>query len=538
MRLLHSQTLQFTDLTDDNTLPKYAILSHRWGDEEVTYEDMRGEVTAATKKKKGYHKIRACAAQARRDGFDYIWIDTCCIDKSSSAELTEAINRMFRWYRESAVCYAFLGDVPSLPQKTSGISLFATPRWKNEFFKKSVWFTRGWTLQELLAPRSVVFYSRDWMRVGTRASLALEISAVTGIPARVLTTGRLEGTSAAQRMSWAAGRRTARTEDVAYSLMGLFGVYMPMLYGEGEHAFLRLQQEIIRSSDDLSIFSWVDPHASPIAYRGLLARSPADFADCRDHSWRRSHSALCDITNKGIRMALQLVPRGQSGHQFAAVLPDVWRRDDRTARDPLPVVVHLKRVGEDQYARIDSHQRVGAEKEDVENLGQIPWTTVFVRQSVAIEGVHLDSSRADHIRVVRHHSYPWYVALPPLEVWPSQYWDEDTRTFKSGVTHRSGDADSPMKPVTFLSRRTAGRIVFTVNPGKALEQIIQVDSARTEIVREYPISSTCSDNDVHCHGHFHWLRSLTGRGIEWKMETRLKFDHKSGVLFIELCIAE
>ncbi|KAK0638976.1 heterokaryon incompatibility protein-domain-containing protein, partial [Cercophora newfieldiana] len=257
MQLLHSRTLQFTDAFDDNALPKYAILSHRWGDEEVTFSDMRpGTPRSAVAKKKGYQKIQACAAQALQDGFEYFWVDTCCIDKSSSAELSEAINRMFRWYRDSSICYAFLHDVPSLPQKTSGISLFATPTWKKEFFKKSVWFTRGWTLQELLAPRSLVFYSRDWMAVGTRASLALEISAVTRIPSHVLNTGDFSGTSVAQRMSWAAGRQTARTEDRAYSLMGLFGVHMPMLYGEGEHAFIRLQQEIIRSSDDLSIFSW------------------------------------------------------------------------------------------------------------------------------------------------------------------------------------------------------------------------------------------------------------------------------------------
>jgi hypothetical protein len=200
------------------SIPKYAILSHTWGENEVTYKDMVKRPNEAALKR-GYQKIKACAQQALTDGLDYFWIDTCCIDKSSSAELSEAINSMFRWYRDAYVCYAYLCDIPERLPSTdhrTWISKFQTSRW----------FSRGWTLQELIAPRSLEFYSEHWSQVGTKKDLTSAITDRTGIPYEVVVSSDFSKASLAQRMSWAAGRSTSVREDAAYCLMGLFDVNM------------------------------------------------------------------------------------------------------------------------------------------------------------------------------------------------------------------------------------------------------------------------------------------------------------------------
>lgn len=143
MRLLNTSTLKLEDFFDD--IPNYAILSHRWEHEEVSYHDFQADCIDLA----GYSKIVGCCKQPGLDGFDYAWIDSCCIDKSSSAELSEAINSMFLWYSDSQTCYAYLSDVPSFADDHSA---------ENSAFRTSKWFGRGWTLQELLAPEIVVFY--------------------------------------------------------------------------------------------------------------------------------------------------------------------------------------------------------------------------------------------------------------------------------------------------------------------------------------------------------------------------------------------
>jgi hypothetical protein len=208
----------------------------------------------------GIKIIRACQ-HARQAGIDWIWIDTCCIDKTSSAELSEAINSMYRWYRQSKVCYAFLDHTP---------------------WTESDWFERGWTLQELLAPGDVHFLDANWELVGTRVSSAAMISERTGIDAELLRgspSSMLSQYSVAQRMAWAANRKTTRLEDRAYSLLGLFDVTMPLIYGEGERAFERLQEQIIQSSDDQTILAW-DRYIGPDTSgpQALLAPRPDCFA--------------------------------------------------------------------------------------------------------------------------------------------------------------------------------------------------------------------------------------------------------------------
>ncbi|KAH7924778.1 HET-domain-containing protein, partial [Leucogyrophana mollusca] len=241
MRLLNTRTLK---LEDHPRVPEYAILSHRWGEEEVCFPDING---AHAPNLKGYSKIERCCAQALRDGHQYVWVDTCCIDKSSSAELSEAINSMYHWYREAQVCYAHLDDVCSDEDPSS----------EDSGFSLSEWFMRGWTLQELIAPETVIFFAKDWVEIGSKISLISTIAGITAVDEDVLLgTLPLKDVSVAKKMSWASWRETTRVEDRAYSLMGLFGVNMPLIYGEGKNAFARLQGEIMRKSTDQSIFAW------------------------------------------------------------------------------------------------------------------------------------------------------------------------------------------------------------------------------------------------------------------------------------------
>lgn len=250
MRLLHANTSQLCEFPE-NKVPPYAILSHTWEDDEVLFRDMQ---EGHAKNKRGYIKIKLACEQAISDELEYVWVDTCCIDKSSSAELSEAINSMFRWYRDAEICYVYLADIAA-----SG----STPD-DHLLFPKSRWFTRGWTLQELIAPAIVSFYSNDWTFLGTKHHLTELISKITGIEEAILTGGNLDHASVAKKMSWASRRVTTRTEDIAYCLLGIFGVNMPLIYGEGEKAFLRLQEEIIKESDDQSLLAWglEEPDAS------------------------------------------------------------------------------------------------------------------------------------------------------------------------------------------------------------------------------------------------------------------------------------
>ncbi|RYO78875.1 hypothetical protein DL764_010078 [Monosporascus ibericus] len=242
MRLLKRDDTGVITLTEDvigDRIPRYAILSHRWGMEEVTFKDL---MDGTGPSKQGYDKIRFCSDQAQRDGLDHFWVDTCCIDKSSSAELTEAINSMFQWYRNATKCYVYLDDVSKPALQTGNKPNYQL--WEPDL-RRSKWFTRGWTLQELLAPASVEFFSREGARLGTKRSLELPISDITGIPLKVLRGSPLLDCTVPERMAWAEPRQTTRDEDKAYSLLGIFDVQMPLIYGEGkEKAFKRLQEEI------------------------------------------------------------------------------------------------------------------------------------------------------------------------------------------------------------------------------------------------------------------------------------------------------
>ena len=284
MRLLHTEKLTFQEF-EGATVPKYAILSHRWDDAEISYQDYcQGKATSGP----GYSKILEFCKLAQSRGHKWAWIDTCCIDKRSSAELTESINSMWTWYSNSVECYAYLADVPHWVHRwlthIDGRQSLQFDAKSLASFQRSDWFARGWTLQELIAPSEVFFCTSDWRVLGSKNELTQELSRITGIRARYLSSpARAREASIAMRMSWASQRVTTRVEDIAYCLLGLFDVNMSMLYGEGGiEAFMRLQRKIIKKYDDESIFAWAKPKNDALGPAGMLATSPSAFKQARN----------------------------------------------------------------------------------------------------------------------------------------------------------------------------------------------------------------------------------------------------------------
>ncbi|KAI0446088.1 heterokaryon incompatibility protein-domain-containing protein [Xylaria telfairii] len=341
MRLLNVKTGLLEEILNPLT-HKYAILSHMWEDEEVSFSDM---TSPQFKTKEGFKKIKMAMKLANEAGLQYVWIDTCCIDKSSSAELTEAINSMYRWYERSDVCYAYLSDLPShLPLTIS--------------LRHSRWFTRGWTLQELIAPKTVYFYDRHWNKRGAKEDFIEELSQITKISKYILGHEQpLSAATVAQKMSWAAGRNTTRVEDQAYCLLGIFDVNMPLLYGEEEKAFRRLQYEIIGRTADLSIFAWCVPRPEVArdkeqrVYCGILAASPDAFANCTKlsklpHRMYREFS----VSNIGIRTKIHVLsyPVPEKRGAYIYVLPLDCMPDSETS-----LGIKLRKCGPDIFVRED-----------------------------------------------------------------------------------------------------------------------------------------------------------------------------------------
>ena len=249
MRLLNVHTFEFSDYSDD--LPKYAIASHRWkAGTEATIKDVRNKRNTD---KDGYEKVESFAKYVREHvcHVEWLWIDTCCVNQDSSQEVTEAVNSMFRWYSNAEVCLAYLADVSDTENERE--------------FRRSEWFRRGWTLQELLAPQMVVFLSASWELIGHRGrdewtgsgnqiasgpALEAAISTITGVPECVLHNyTRSMSFSTEERLSWICSRKTTKEEDMSYSLLGIFDVTMPVIYGEGaKKARDRLMKEIWKAS--------------------------------------------------------------------------------------------------------------------------------------------------------------------------------------------------------------------------------------------------------------------------------------------------
>lgn len=312
MYLINTRTFELEEFASSSSV-KYAILSHTWHNGEVLFHDMVKSNLDQAQEKPGFRKILYTCQQAAISGLDYAWVDTCCINKTSSAELSEAINSMFQWYKDAQVCYVYLNDLSrsQLAQmEESTESIEAT-------FGKCRWFSRGWTLQELIAPSSVEFYDCEWEYIGSKQSLVAILSHVTGIDHAVLG-GSIKSSdvTAGRRMSWASRRETTRVEDLTYSLLGIFDINMPIMYGEGNKAFLRLQEEILRVSGDVSVLAWRSTDSDQL-FRGALAQHPKEFANCPNlhlltQQFSIFSSAEIAVTYRGLRFSGYPVEPAQS----------------------------------------------------------------------------------------------------------------------------------------------------------------------------------------------------------------------------------
>ena len=340
-RSVDDQIQVFSELRDAENTP-YAFLSHRGIASDVDYQEMvnlGGMNTTEQDKirgRLGYAKLLQACIQAKIDGCELVWIDSCCVDKRNAVELSEALNAAYRWCENSERCYVHLHDVdgpfPAKRDKTRYPDFDGWPEW----------FSRAWTLQEMIAPRTVLFFNKHWEFIGDKYKFAATLQDITQVPKRVLTDG-LSGNrpSVAQIISWGANRRAGRVEDRAYSLMGLLDVNMPLLYGEGKKAFHRLQLEIIRASNDPSIFAWAW-HGESVRTGSILADDPSFFRHCSEMevmdydkfiqqlkgsfpdefpSVDESYFGTSAITNRGIHTWMFLRPYVDSGSVFKAWLP-------------------------------------------------------------------------------------------------------------------------------------------------------------------------------------------------------------------------
>ncbi|KAH0428731.1 het domain-containing protein [Colletotrichum camelliae] len=424
-------------------IPPYAILSHTWEDEEVTLQDWD---SPARDRMKGFQKIRMTCSLAARHGIKYAWVDTCCIDKTNRAELSEAINSMYRWYKGAKVCYAYLSDL-RLPQSAvlrgfmdlegstdPDISEPDDYRDLEPLLRKCRWFYRGWTLQELIAPQTVLFYQHDWRRVGNKTDWNLVLSDVTGITSDAVTQYNPVHYSIAERMSWAAGRETTREEDKAYCLLGIFDVNMPMLYGEGAKAFRRLQEEIIRTGYDVSIFAWTKPFPDISRVRrdgdrscGAFANAPGEFHSIPARKLIGSQGNEVSITNAGVKLTLELrLVRMPRTGKLSYVLPirnGGWQPRERRYAPALGV--GLKKIDSGRFLRTN-----------VEKLVVIPDASQegLVRRIRCPDAyVLLDIPSEVPSDFFQEESYPSNFAFPQdcrvVKAQPSDKWNDADNSF-------------------------------------------------------------------------------------------------------------
>ncbi|KAH7111831.1 heterokaryon incompatibility protein-domain-containing protein [Dendryphion nanum] len=426
MRLLDSKTLRFK-VFEDGTVPRYAALSHTWGDDEILLQEMEKDVV---RNNQGYRKVFQTAAQAAKDNIPYIWVDTCCIDKTSSAELSEAINSMYTWYRNAEVCYAYLSDVFYTASNTQGFSTL-------QGFKESRWFTRGWTLQELLAPGRLLFFDRDWQTVGSKADLEEKVSRITGIHIAALRGEDLRTFTVAQRMCWASKRVTTRVEDLAYCLLGIFDVNMPLLYGEGQKSFTRLQEAIMANTEDQTLFAWKDLDLPPGFTTGLLARSPACFMESGIFSfpeiWGRGVAS--EVTNKGIYTNLFLIPSDEIGivraclgctiDAFSNDGPAIYLRRTSSLRTTMEKQDEYTRVRVDRLDMLTGAEKAGGTREEVyvKKLDELRLNRVREYRNVKVFWINIGSCRV----------YPERQWNPQSQI----FWSPDTVDGKMGAVHLS-----------------------------------------------------------------------------------------------------
>jgi hypothetical protein len=368
---------------------------------------------------------------ASGDGLAYVWVDTCCIDKSSSAELTEAINSMFVWYKRATVCYVYLSDLESSADVSTAL-------------KDCRWFRRGWTLQELIAPQKVNFYDQNWQFKGCKNRLLEEISGITGISSTVLGhLAPLSSITVAARLSWAAYRETTREEDAAYCLLGIFDVNMPLLYGEGTKAFRRLQEEIIKAECDLSIFAWTaEPSQSgqpDRRYSGILAESPMEFSGCRGITKANESTFHADfsITNRGIRMHTSvLIIESNKSEGILLYVQDLGCFKDYDG--PYRLGVRLRKCGPDMFVRENPYS--------LATLQSGPWYTSLYRTIYILSKLpeiphlpHNQMLQRENDLIISCRTSAVQIRLPPgiksYSARPASHFDEH-----DGLFFTTGDA--------------------------------------------------------------------------------------------------
>ncbi|KAK8093635.1 hypothetical protein PG997_000320 [Apiospora hydei] len=385
----------------------YAILSHTWEEGEVTFQEMmaiNGDSKHPFAQKAGFKKIFKTCEKAKAHSIKHVWVDTCCIDKTSSAELSESINSMYRWYQTADVCFVYLSDFHGSLADDPGT------------LESCRWFTRGWCLQELIAPAKVQFFDAEWKSIGDKISLATRLSNITHINQDVLVDSALvDAVPVARRMAWASERKTTREEDMAYCLLGLFGINMPMLYGEGSNAFLRLQEQIVMKTNDLSIFAFERDSTAGLDL-DLFARAPGDFRSCHDltsTAHEAQYNAAFNLTNRGLYFRrLELYVNPVQGLSSIRLKCNASKFDCTR--------MHLQKVGSGLYARYNRNVDVGEgsnyflrAEEDAYIVIQV---TPAVRQQL--------ERHEEHAIQARSHTHDLFRALQVLQRLPSTTrWD-------------------------------------------------------------------------------------------------------------------
>lgn len=501
------------EFQDESRAPSYAILSHTWREQEVTHLDLAIPREAA--KRNGWSKLQAFREKALENGYRYVWIDTCCIDKTSSAELAEALNSMYRWYKNSDVCYAYLDDVDNVgdslrtesetmsqlqrrlsktPKNIPGTDsaemmvpkgkaerLFAlseestlpevSPKTSWTTFQSARWFNRGWTLQEMVAPRKLLFFEKSWNFIGTLHEHANGVARITGVDADVLRGDRpVSSYSLAQRMCWAANRQTTRLEDRAYSLLGLFDISLTVIYGEGNRAFQRLQEELLRVHMDASLFAWHSPRTGTCSAESkLFAASPSDFKDSGSFVPMPREALFCPSVALGdaIRFELPVLDspatgdkkNGSDALREAAIC---WVEDDRCK----VVTLVLKKVAvtEDSYAIHSEGLRIRTG--DMYDFSRRCSRQAFnvLRSDLSFSSHQSRSSTTTIVcRYKARHKRKGILRIAPL--WPDSNWNPRSQSFVLPnhslavfSEEMSVQSDSSRRATLWLNRSANGKL--------------------------------------------------------------------------------
>ncbi|RDW56715.1 hypothetical protein BP6252_14008 [Coleophoma cylindrospora] len=487
MRLINVETLKLEEYLGSQ-IPPYAILSHCWGTEEVTFQDITG---SDWRRIRGASKIKRSSAICHQHGLRYIWIDTCCIDKSSSSELSESINSMYNWYAKSVVCFAYLEDIDCSKGK--------------ELIRKSRWFTRGWTLQELIAPGRIEFFDQQWMLIGKKLDLSGLLSDITSIPESILEDpSELIFCSVARKMSWAAYRETTREEDIAYCLLGIFGVNMPLLYGEGARAFTRLQEEVLKEADDHSIFAWGLPKSDSLQneddflgdYAGVLAIHPVDFAMSNNIVPFPSKRGVqpYSMTNKGLRIELPLLKViNESKIHWIAML-DCHYEDDFSG------VIGLSLEGTEKSFEFLRSSAGSTRRYPIERMKQAELRTIFVRKQL-LKTASKQNGRKCLIRVksIQPNDY----TMIRLEGHNSK-WNRDTMVINMSFGFQDQDWQYASSTIMFLDEHINSSFAVVIG---IRQRQSSFPSGLGEMINILPKPGNVSLDE--------WKRECKGVKIDW-----------------------